>query len=132
MVGDLEHHLGLLPRCGRRLVAFLGGTVGNLLPAERERFLTDLDVDAFADRAVWVEPQAWIEMRLASLRAQTVHLRALHLIVAFGAGEQLWTEVSATFTEPRVRAELAAAGLDVLRWWTDPDGEFGVSLSVRG
>ena len=30
MVGDFDHHLGDLPRDGRRLVAFLGGTIGNL------------------------------------------------------------------------------------------------------
>jgi L-histidine Nalpha-methyltransferase len=39
VVGDFERHLGLLPRGGRRLVAFLGGTIGNLPPAERARFL---------------------------------------------------------------------------------------------
>ncbi len=42
VVGDFEHHLGLLPRGGRRLVAFLGGTIGNLLPAERATFLRTL------------------------------------------------------------------------------------------
>lgn len=42
VVGDFEHHLGLLPGGGRRLVAFLGGTIGNLAPAERKQFLTDL------------------------------------------------------------------------------------------
>ena len=29
-----------------------------------------------------------------------------------------------------VEAELAAAGLRMTRWWTDPDGDFGVSLAV--
>ena len=42
VVGDFEHHLPLLPSGGRRLVAFLGGTVGNLLPDERSRFLATL------------------------------------------------------------------------------------------
>ncbi|MCU1352791.1 MAG: methyltransferase, partial [Acidimicrobiales bacterium] len=42
VVGDFEHHLELLPAGGRRLVAFLGGTIGNLEPAERATFLTDL------------------------------------------------------------------------------------------
>lgn len=42
VVGDFEHHLGLLPRGGRRLVAFLGGTIGNLVPAARKQFLADL------------------------------------------------------------------------------------------
>ena len=42
VVGDFEHHLGLLPRDGRRLVAFLGGTIGNLAPAERAKFLSEM------------------------------------------------------------------------------------------
>jgi L-histidine N-alpha-methyltransferase len=39
VVGDFERHLGLLPRGGRRLVAFLGGTLGNLKPPQRRAFL---------------------------------------------------------------------------------------------
>ncbi len=38
VVGDFEHHLGQLPRGGRRLVAFLGGTIGNFKPAQRAHF----------------------------------------------------------------------------------------------
>jgi L-histidine N-alpha-methyltransferase len=43
VAGDFVHHLDRLPRAGRRLVAFLGGTLGNLRPAERRRFFVDLD-----------------------------------------------------------------------------------------
>jgi L-histidine N-alpha-methyltransferase len=44
VVGDFERHLALLPddHTGSRLVAFLGGTIGNLAPAERAKFLNDL------------------------------------------------------------------------------------------
>jgi len=42
VVGDFEHHLPLLPTGGRRLFAFLGGTIGNLLPDERAAFLRSL------------------------------------------------------------------------------------------
>ena len=42
VVGDFERHLGEIPQVGRRLVAFLGGTIGNLAPAERSKFLADL------------------------------------------------------------------------------------------
>ena len=42
VVGDFDHHLRLLPGGGRRLVAFLGGTIGNLTPSERKRFLAEL------------------------------------------------------------------------------------------
>ncbi|MCU1378283.1 MAG: methyltransferase [Acidimicrobiales bacterium] len=43
VAGDFLRHLDLLPQEGRRLVAFLGSTLGNLMPAERHRFFTDLD-----------------------------------------------------------------------------------------
>jgi L-histidine N-alpha-methyltransferase len=39
IVADFEHHLELLPVGDRRLVAFLGGTIGNLLPVARAEFL---------------------------------------------------------------------------------------------
>jgi L-histidine N-alpha-methyltransferase len=43
VVGDFEHHLAKLPSGdGPALVAFLGGTIGNLVPAARARFLADL------------------------------------------------------------------------------------------
>jgi L-histidine N-alpha-methyltransferase len=51
VVGDFHRHLGQIPRDGRRLVAFIGSTIGNLRPAERRRFLGDLDAAmAFTDR----------------------------------------------------------------------------------
>jgi L-histidine N-alpha-methyltransferase len=42
VIGDFHHHLGELPLDGRRLVAFLGGTIGNLGPEQRRKFLSDL------------------------------------------------------------------------------------------
>jgi L-histidine N-alpha-methyltransferase len=39
---DFEQHLKLLPQTGRRMVAFLGGTIGNLDPAARAVFLKEL------------------------------------------------------------------------------------------
>jgi L-histidine N-alpha-methyltransferase len=38
VVGDFTEHLALLPGEGPRMIAFLGGTIGNLLPAERAKF----------------------------------------------------------------------------------------------
>jgi L-histidine N-alpha-methyltransferase len=42
VVGDFERHLSELPQGGNRMVAFLGGTIGNLDPAAREVFLADV------------------------------------------------------------------------------------------
>lgn len=39
VVGDFERHLGELPTGPRRLLAFLGSTIGNLEPAARAEFL---------------------------------------------------------------------------------------------
>jgi L-histidine Nalpha-methyltransferase len=43
IVGDFERHLGHVPApTGPRIVAFLGGTVGNFTPGHRRRFLRGL------------------------------------------------------------------------------------------
>lgn len=49
VVGDFERHLGLLPRHPKRLVAFLGSTIGNLDPAQRAAFLRDVRATLAAD-----------------------------------------------------------------------------------
>jgi len=183
VVGDFERHLPLLPGGGRRLVAFLGSTIGNFEPAPRAEFLrslastltagdsfllgtdlvkdparlvaayddsggvtaafdrnvlavvnrelkADFDLDAFDHVARWDAGAEWVEMRLRSRRAQTVSIAALDLTVDFAEGEQMRTEVSAKFRRDRVEGELAAAGLRMTEWWTDADGDFGLSLSV--
>jgi L-histidine Nalpha-methyltransferase len=40
IVGDFERDLDLLPEGGRRLIAFLGSTIGNLYPEQRASLLT--------------------------------------------------------------------------------------------
>lgn len=42
IVGDFTRHLGRIPAGDDRLVAFLGGTIGNLVPDERAEFLAAL------------------------------------------------------------------------------------------
>ncbi|MBV9283417.1 MAG: L-histidine N(alpha)-methyltransferase [Acidimicrobiia bacterium] len=42
IAGDFEHHLGRIPVEGRRVIAFLGGTIGNLPPASRAAFLSQI------------------------------------------------------------------------------------------
>lgn len=41
-VGDFDQHLAQLPRGGRRLVLFLGGTLGNYSPDRRHTLLSDI------------------------------------------------------------------------------------------
>ncbi len=42
VVGDFDHHLATIPAGGRRLVAFLGGTIGNFAPKHRALFLSEV------------------------------------------------------------------------------------------
>ena len=49
VIGDFHHHLAEIPDDGRRMVAFLGGTIGNLDPAQRARFLFDLNCTMSSD-----------------------------------------------------------------------------------
>ncbi|MEP7016690.1 MAG: L-histidine N(alpha)-methyltransferase [Actinomycetota bacterium] len=42
VVGDFTEHLGRIPGQTPRIVAFLGGTIGNLFPDERASFLAEL------------------------------------------------------------------------------------------
>lgn len=185
LIADFTCGLALPDTPGPRLVAFLGGTIGNLLPVERASFLAsvrallspgdalllgtdlvkdervlvdayddaagvtaafnknvltvmnrelgaDFDADAFDHVALWDARDEWIEMRLRSRTAQTVKVPALDLAVDFAAGEEMRTEVSAKFRKEGVRAELAAAGLELAHWWTDREGRFALSLSVAG
>ncbi|WP_046776661.1 L-histidine N(alpha)-methyltransferase [Streptomyces yangpuensis] len=183
LLADFTRALQLPDSPGPRLVVFLGGTIGNLLPPERAVFLaavrsmlspgdallmgTDLvkdeavlvtayddargvtaefnknvlavinrELDAdfhtadFEHVAVWNREQEWIEMRLRARSEVTVKVRALDLVVPFAEGEEILTEVSAKFRQEGVRKELAAAGLELTRWWTDTAGRFALSLSV--
>jgi L-histidine Nalpha-methyltransferase len=184
VLSDFEEHLGLpgpADAPAPRLLAFLGSTIGNLLPAQRAAFFAgirsslapgdffllgtdlvkdpsvlvaayddsagvtadfnknvlavlnaslgaDFDLDTFEHVAVWDAEAEWIEMRLRSAIDQTVHLGDLGLSVNFAAGEEMRTEVSAKFRRPGVEAELAAAGLTLISWWTDPAAQFALSL----
>jgi L-histidine Nalpha-methyltransferase len=194
VVADFEKYLGVPSNPGTgatagddnggpRLVAFLGSTIGNMVPAERAVFLrrvraqlrpgdafllgtdlvkdpavlvaayddsagvtaafnknvlavlnaelgADFDLDAFDHVAVWDPEREWIEMRLRAASAQTVLVAGLGLTVRFAASEEMRTEVSAKFRASGVRTELAAAGMAVRSWWTDPAGQFGLSLAV--
>lgn len=42
VVGDYDHHLDRIPSAGRRLIVFLGGTIGNFTDGQARDFLTRL------------------------------------------------------------------------------------------
>jgi L-histidine Nalpha-methyltransferase len=182
IIADFETHLDRLAGGGRRLVAFLGSTIGNLRPAQRHQFYAslraivdsddafllgtdlvkdehrlvaayddaagvtaefnrnvlrvlnrtlsaDFDPEQFRHVALWNADAEWIEMRLRAEQAMVVNLADLDLSVSFERGEEILTEISAKFRRATVAAELAAAGFELTHWWTDPAGDFALSLA---
>jgi L-histidine N-alpha-methyltransferase len=183
VIGDFERHLDQVPPAvGPRIVAFLGGTIGNFPPGSRRRVLrevsrllgpedyllmgtdlvkdpqvleaayddsqgvtaefnrnvlrvlnreldADFDPDAFDHVALFDPEHEWIEMRLRAQREHTTLVRDLDLPVHFAAGEEMRTEISAKFTAERLEGDLSAAGLELMRWFTDPDELFALTLS---
>ena len=101
----------------------------NVLAVMDRELGADFDPAAFEHVALWNADDEWIEMRLRSVRAQTVKLAALDLEVDYAAGEEVRTEVSAKFRQEGVKAELHEVGLELAHWWTDTEGRFALSLS---
>jgi L-histidine N-alpha-methyltransferase len=101
----------------------------NILRVVNRELGADFDLDEFQHVALWDPVHEWIEMRLRSLRDQQVTISDLGLTVPFAAGEEMRTEISAKFRRERIEAELAAAGMWVLQFWTDTDGDFGLTLA---
>jgi len=103
----------------------------NVLEVVNRELDADFQVEAYQHVARWNVEEERIEMWLRSDRGQQVRVGALDLTVEFAAGEEMLTEVSCKFRPDGVSAELASAGLRRIRWWTDDDGDFGLSLAVK-
>ncbi len=101
----------------------------NVLRVLNRELQADFDPDDFEHVALFDREHEWIEMRLRARREHTTLVRGLDLPVHFHAGEEIRTEISAKFTPERLEGDLSAAGLELVRWLTDPDGLFALTLS---
>jgi L-histidine Nalpha-methyltransferase len=183
VVGDFEQNIERLRANGdRRLVAFLGGTLGNFDRRQRLAFLRrmrmllgpndrlligtdlvkdrerleaayndtagvtaefnrnvlrvinanlegDLNPAGFDHVAFYDERRRRVEMRLRAREAQSSRIEALGIDVEFDRGEEIRTEISCKFTRPALEREYAAAGLELLGWYTDDENLFALSLT---
>jgi L-histidine N-alpha-methyltransferase len=101
----------------------------NVLSVVNRELGADFDEAWFEHVALWNEERDWIEMHLLSLRDQVVRIDDLDLQVTFERGELMRTEISAKFRPDGVRGELEAAGMELVKFWTDPREDFGLSLA---
>ncbi|MFB6725321.1 L-histidine N(alpha)-methyltransferase [Kribbella sp. NPDC056345] len=118
VVGDFTAHLDKLPGDSPRLVAFLGGTIGNLLPAERATFYRSIrDV---------LEPGEWLLLGTDLVKDPAT------LIAAYDDAQG----VTAEFNRNVLRVINRQLGADfdvdafehVARW--DPDNEW-IEMRLR-
>jgi L-histidine Nalpha-methyltransferase len=103
----------------------------NVLQVLNRELGADFDPAAFAHLAFWDELNSWIDIRLRSLARQTVTIPTLGMEVDFADGEEMRTEISAKFTRDQLEAVYREVGLEIVDWWTDPDGLFALSLTRR-
>lgn len=101
----------------------------NMLRVLNRELGADFDLDSFEHVAYWDGEREWIEMRLRAQRAMRVRLPEIDLTVDFARGEDVRTEISAKFRRPGLARELASAGFELCRWWTDGQGRFAVSAA---
>jgi L-histidine N-alpha-methyltransferase len=103
----------------------------NVLAVLNRELGATFEAEDFDHVAHWNRDDEWIEMRLRARRAVRVPVPELGLDVDFAAGEEMRTEISAKFRRDKVERELDAAGFELAEWWTDPAGDFALSLARR-
>ena len=184
IAGDFTLHLGKIPRGGTRLVAFLGGTIGNFYEEERRAFLgalgdvlapgdslllgtdlvkdadrlvsayndpggvtadfvrnslhvinrelrADFDPGAYSYVPFWDAHMERMDLRLRADTPQHVCVPGASLEFDLAPGEEIRVEISTKFRTTGLREELADAGFELVKLWTDDAGDFGVSLATR-
>jgi L-histidine Nalpha-methyltransferase len=185
LVGDFTLHLSHLPANepgGRRMVVFLGGTIGNLYVEERGAFLgaladslepgdwlllgtdlvkpvdrlvaayhdaagvtdrfvrnslavlnrelgADFDLGAFSYVPFWDGHLERMDLRLRADSPQHVRVPGAGLELDLAMGEEIQVEISSKFRPAGIRDELAAAGFETVELFTDPAGDFGLTLA---
>ena len=185
VVGDFTLHLAHLPlnEPGQtRLVAFLGGTIGNLYVEERAAFLgaladtletgdwlllgtdlvkpvdrlvaayhdpggvteafvrnslavlnsqlgADFDLGAYSYVPFWDGHLERMDLRLRADSPQHVTVPGADLTLHLAAGDEIQVEISSKFRPAGIRAELDAAGFETVELFTDPAGDFGLTLA---
>jgi L-histidine N-alpha-methyltransferase len=180
VIADFTRCLDYLP-AGRKLITFLGSTIGNFTREERlaflrrvaqamgpgDRFVVGLDMvkpagiitaayndqqgvtaafnknildhlnrrmnadfapEDFEHQAVYREELGRVEMHLRAKRATAARIADLNLTVHCQAGETIRTEICQKFSRESAGRDFRAAGLQVVRWYSDPNDWFSLAV----
>jgi L-histidine N-alpha-methyltransferase len=104
--------------------------IRNALRALNREMDADFDPYAFDYVPFWDSHEHRMDLRLRARNAQHIHITGAALDLDLASGEEIRMEISTKFTHSQVRAELAAADLSAHRTWTDPAGDFALTLAA--
>ncbi len=125
---DLVKDVGVLEAAYNDASGVTGEFNLNILRVLNDRLGADFDLGGFEHVAFFDPVNAWIEMRVRALRPMTVAVPRSGLTLDLAAGQEIRTEISCKYTRESFRAHLPAAGLELWRWFTDPEGRFALAL----
>ncbi len=100
----------------------------NMLRALNREAGTDFDLASFRHQAFYNERDGRIEMHLVAERAQEVRVPGAG-VVHIGEGESIRTELSCKYDRPVLAGMLEAASLEIVKWCSDEDGLYAVTLA---
>jgi dimethylhistidine N-methyltransferase len=102
----------------------------NVLARINRDLSADFALDRFRHVARWNESESAIEMHLASVGAQRVHIGDLEMTVDFADGETIHTESSHKYDIARVDSLFRRAGLRRAQTFQDDRGWFALHLGT--
>jgi L-histidine Nalpha-methyltransferase len=101
----------------------------NVLRVINRELDADFDEAAFDHVALWNSAEHRIEMHLRTRSPQHVSIVGAAMELDLQRGETIRTEISVKFTKAIVAGELAAAGMRLDAWLTDPHERFALALA---
>lgn len=101
----------------------------NILSVLNAHVGADFNLDAFDYVVTWHAEAESVAMWLQSQISQVVRLSEIDLSVDLAAGERIRMSISTKFRRDGIQTELECAGFSVRHWWTDPHGQYALSLS---
>jgi len=102
----------------------------NLLDVLNRELDGDLDPVDFEHVPVWNAELERVEMWLRALVPVRTYFRRMDSTWTLPVGGRLLTETSAKFRVEGLHEELHRAGLDATHTWTDPAGDYSVTLAT--
>lgn len=105
--------------------------ISNLLCVLNHELGANFDPTAFQYVGMWDAANTRMDMRLRSLTSQRVDIPGAQVVVDFAKGQELHAEISTKFTVDQMCAEVEAAGLHLVRTWTQDEDDFAMLLAVR-